>query len=194
MRKFVESHYKNFTDVIDSVDATDKRGWGLDIYAAIETVCDAVRKKSDRGGKIFLIGNGGSASIASHLAADFLKNAKIPALALNDPSLITCISNDLGYEYVFEKPLDMLSTAGDVLFAISSSGRSKNILHAVAKAGEKKCLIVSLSGFDRDNPLRKSGDFNFYLSSNSYGCVEIAHLVICHCIVDKIIENKKQNG
>ena len=144
-----------------------------------------------KGNKLIFIGNGGSASIASHIATDFLKNAKIPAITFNDVSLITCISNDLGYENVFQKPLDLLAKNGDILVSISSSGKSQNILNATKAARNKKCFIITLSGFSKKNPLRKLGDINFYIPSYSYGVVEIAHLSICHCIVDTIIPNRK---
>ena len=143
---------------------------------------------------MILIGNGGSASIASHIATDFLKNAEIPALAFNDSSLITCLSNDLGYEYVFQKPLEMLAKKGDILFSISSSGKSENILNAVKEAKSKGCFLITCSGFNKKNPLRKLGDINFYIPSYAYGYVEIAHLVICHSVVDKIIEKVNSHG
>ena len=138
--------------------------------------------------KLIFIGNGGSASIASHMATDFLKNGEISAIAFNDASLITCLSNDLGYENVFKKPVEMLASKGDLLIAVSSSGRSASILRATQAAKEKACFIITLSGFDSDNPLRVMGDVNFYINSSSYGHVEIARLTICHCILDMIIE------
>ena len=131
-----------------------------------------------------IVGNGGSASIASHIATDFLKNLNIPALAFNDSSLLTCLSNDLGYEQVFSTPIGLLANKGDILFAISSSGKSKNILNAVSQARKRSCFIIGLSGFSASNPLRKMGNLNFYAPSSSYGDVEIAHLAICHTIVD----------
>ena len=131
-----------------------------------------------------IIGNGGSASIASHIATDLLKNLKIPALALNDASLLTCLSNDLGYENVFSMPLGILARKGDILFAISSSGKSKNILNAVIQGKKKGCIVIAFSGFSPRNPLRNKGDINFYVPSSSYGAVEITHLAICHAIVD----------
>ena len=80
----------------------------------------------------------------------------------------------------------MLAQKGDILFAISSSGESKNILNGALKARQKGCHIITLSGFARENPLQKMGDVNFYVPSHSYGYVEIAHLTICHCIVDEL--------
>jgi len=142
------------------------------------------------GKKAIIIGNGGSASIAGHIATDLLKNCRIPALSFSDPSLITCLSNDLGYECVFEKPLEMLAGKGDLLIAISSSGESRNILNAVRRAKAKGCYVVTMSGFKKTNSLRKMGDINFYVPSWSYGDVEITHLAICHEIVDNIYEAK----
>ncbi len=159
--------------------------------SAILKITDLILNRINEGNKVILIGNGGSASIASHIATDLLKNAQIPAMTFNDSALITCLSNDLGYETVFEKPIEAFSAKGDILFAISSSGKSKNILNAVKKAAAKGCFLITLSGFDNKNPLRKMGGINFYLPSFSYGYVEIAHLAICHCIADILIEKRK---
>jgi D-sedoheptulose 7-phosphate isomerase len=84
----------------------------------------------------------------------------------------------------------MFADAGDVLIAISSSGRSENILRAVAAAETAGCRVVTLSGFQSDNLLRHRGELNFYVPSDSYGYVEITHLAICHCIVDTIIASR----
>lgn len=137
-----------------------------------------------KGCKLIFIGNGGSSAIASHMAIDYWKNGGIRATAFNDAALLTCVSNDYGYEYVFEKPIEMMAQEGDLLIAMSSSGLSQNILKGVAAAGAKECGIVTLSGFSADNPLRLLGDVNFYIPSGSYGHVEIAHLSICHAMLD----------
>jgi len=178
---------ENFTGLIralNQIEVTDKKAKRYDFNAAIFYVVKKIKSASSKGGKIILIGNGGSASIASHLATDFLKNAKIPAMAFNDSSLLTCLSNDLGYSQVFAKPVEMLAKKGDVLFSISSSGKSKNILQATRKARDLGCFIVSLSSFKPDNPLKRMGDINFYVPSDSYGYAEITHLAICHYIAD----------
>ena len=111
------------------------------------------------------------------------------AIAFNDAALLTCISNDFGYRHVFEKPIEMFAQKGDVLVAISSSGQSENILRAVEAAKKRGCEVLTLSGFAADNPLRGKGSLNFYVSSNSYGHVEVVHHAICHCILDTIIEH-----
>ena len=100
--------------------------------------------------------------------------------------MLTCLGNDLGYERVFAKQIEMHGRAGDLLIAISSSGRSANILNAVEAGRAAGCAVVTLSGFTPDNPLRTLGDVNFYLNSDRYGFVEIGHLTICHAILDML--------
>ena len=142
------------------------------------------------GNKIIFIGNGGSAAIASHQAIDYWKNGEIPAVAFNDASMLTCLGNDYGYEYVFEKPINMFANKGDILISISSSGKSKNIINAVKAAKKKELFVITMSGFSKLNPLRSHGDLNFYVSSNVYGHVEITHLVFCHTILDAYLQTR----
>jgi D-sedoheptulose 7-phosphate isomerase len=155
---------------------------------SLEDGCEWLRKTAhethDAGNKIIFVGNGGSAGIASHLAIDFSKNGALRALAFNDPAALTCLGNDLGYENVFAKQLDFHSRPGDLLIAISSSGRSPNILGAVKMARSRDCKVVTYSGFDPDNELRRTGDVNFYVRSREYGFVEVAHLALCHAVLD----------
>lgn len=166
------------------IETTNLNGKTLDFEESIGQIIKLIHLRKKEGNKIMFIGNGGSASIASHVGTDFIKNLKIPAIVFNDASLLTCLSNDLGYSRVFSEPIRILSKKGDILFAISSSGKSKNILTAVLQAKKKGCFVISLSGFSPSNSLRKMGNINFYVPSLSYGAVEISHLVICHAIVD----------
>jgi D-sedoheptulose 7-phosphate isomerase len=99
---------------------------------------------------------------------------------------LTCISNDYGYEHVFEKPIEIFSQKEDIIFAISSSGESENIVRGVNAARLKECSVITLSGFKDDNRLCTMGDINFYVSSGKYGLVEVIHHSICHCILDTI--------
>jgi len=149
-----------------------------------------ITSRTAEGRKVIFIGNGGSAAIASHQAVDYWKNGGMRAIAFNDSSLLTCISNDYGYQYVFEKPIERFADSGDVLLAISSSGKSENILRGCRAALALGCDLVTMSGFKPDNPLRSIGHVNFYAASSSYGHVEIAHLALCHCIVDTIIQRR----
>jgi D-sedoheptulose 7-phosphate isomerase len=143
-----------------------------------------MRLAHDNGNRLFFIGNGGSAGISSHMAADYSKNGGMRASALTDSSTITCLGNDYGYEHIFEKQLEWHGRAGDILVAISSSGRSKNILNGVRAARDKKCTVYTLSGFSADNPLRTMGDLNFFLDNTEYGFVEVGHLALLHSVLD----------
>jgi D-sedoheptulose 7-phosphate isomerase len=172
------------------VEASDGAGHALGFDAGFSAAVDLIRAQTERGRKVIFIGNGGSAAAASHQAVDFWKNGGMRALAFNDAALLTCISNDFGYEQVFEKPVAMFADEGDVLLAISSSGQSENVRRGVAAAVDRRCRVLTLSGFDAYNPLRKLGDVNFYVPSRSYGEVEIVHLAICHGIVDTLIAER----
>jgi D-sedoheptulose 7-phosphate isomerase len=180
----VVDYYGYLVQSLTRVQVTGEEGEPLSQGEAISTIIGWARDTHESGQKLMFIGNGGSAGICSHMATDYSKNGGIRSLAFNDGSMLTCLGNDLGYENVFAKQLDLHAMEGDLLFAISSGGRSRNILEAVAVARGRGCRIVTLSGFAADNPLRKLGDMNFYLSSDQYGYVEVGHLAILHAILD----------
>lgn len=141
------------------------------------------RSRMDHG-IVYVIGNGGSAGIASHFSSDLMKALRIPSQTLYDSNLMTCLSNDTGYENVFSYPLERLLKPADLLVSISSSGKSPNILKAVQVAISKTVPIITLSGFSENNPLRKSGDLNFWINRSDYGLIETAHFFLLHTIVD----------
>lgn len=173
-----------FGRALASLCVSNVQGHQLSLDAAVNAVIRLLRERTAGGGKIMFIGNGGSAAIASHQAVDYWKNGGLRAMAFNDASLLTCISNDHGYAEVFSRPITMFATPGDVLIAISSSGKSENILNGVAAARRRGCHVITLSGFLPDNPLRQAGDTNFYIEAQSYGFVEVAHLLILHAVLD----------
>jgi D-sedoheptulose 7-phosphate isomerase len=189
MKSLVIDHKKNFIDLINEIIVSDSRGEKKDIFDGVEAVCNVIKQQALIGGKVMFIGNGGSAAISSHMAIDFWKNGGIPAIAFNDGPLLTCIGNDYGYEHIFEKPVAFYAKQGDVMIAISSSGRSENIINGVNAAIDKGCTVITLSGFEKNNPLRNMGLYNFYVPSGKYGPVEVVHQYICHWILDVIIES-----
>ena len=172
------------------IEGFDRAGDALACSEAMDRAVALVRGQTAAGRKVIFVGNGGSAGIASHQAVDYWKNGRMRAVSFNDGALLTCVGNDFGYAHVFEKPIEMFADAGDVLIAISSSGRSENILRAAHAGARTGCRVITLSGFAPDNPLRRLGEVNFYLPSDSYGYVEITHLAICHCILDTIIASR----
>ena len=192
MREDIRQNRNNLKQLFDAIETTDRSRKALISDEALETAIHVITEQAALGGKLIFIGNGGSAAIASHMATDFWKNAGIKAIAFNDSSLLTCISNDHGYEYVFEKSIEMFGEPSDVLIAISSSGKSENILRGVTAAQRKGLRVLTLSGFKSDNPLRGQGDINFYVPASHYGHVEVIHHAICHCLIDVIIKNKSK--
>jgi D-sedoheptulose 7-phosphate isomerase len=170
----------------------DNKGDSLELQSGFEKVVGLITSCGKRGGKLIFIGNGASASISSHMAVDFWKNALIKAISFNDAALLTCVSNDFGYPNVFEKPVEMFADPGDILVAISSSGMSENIIKAARIAQSKKSAVVTLSGFNKDNTLRSLGDINFYVPASSYGQVEVIHHSICHAILDTVVSRMKK--
>jgi D-sedoheptulose 7-phosphate isomerase len=137
-------------------------------------------------GKVMLVGNGGSAAIASHIQNDLSKTLNVRALVFNDVPLLTALANDLDYDAAFEHGAALWSEIGDLMFAISSSGRSTNIVRAARAAAALGCRVVTLTGFGADNPLRQAGEINLYVPSDSYGHVEVAHLALLHCFTDRL--------
>lgn len=184
MRDRIGPYFDTLNRAIREVQCTDAEGAALALDAAFEQVRDRAHEAHERGNKLMFIGNGGSAGITSHLAIDFSKNGGLRATAFNDGSALTSLGNDFGYEFVFTKQIEWHGRGGDVLVAISSSGQSVNILNGVETARAKGCDVVTLSGFGEDNPLRKTGDVNFYVCSPHYGFVEVAHLALVHAILD----------
>ena len=192
MKRSINDVYQELINKINNISVLDKKGRKLDLADGVEMAIDLILAVKTAGRKLIFIGNGGSAAIASHLALDFWKNGGIRATAFNDAALLTCVSNDYGYAYSFEKPIGMFVDKGDLLVAISSSGQSENILNGVKAARKKGCKVITLSGFKPENPLSRSGKINFYVSSNSYGQVEVIHHSLCHCILDMIMERKRK--
>jgi D-sedoheptulose 7-phosphate isomerase len=177
-------YFGKLRDLLCATEVTSANGAAMDFGDAVDWTMNRARAVHAAGNKVIFVGNGGSAAIASHMATDYSKNGGVRSLAFNDSSMLTCLGNDLGYDRVFAKQIELHARAGDLVFAISSSGRSPNILNAAAAAANAGCSIITLSGFTPDNPLRTKGEVNFYIDSDRYGFVEIGHLTICHAILD----------
>lgn len=184
MRDRIAPYFDTLFKLTTEVECSERDGASVAVANAYQRVCDLCHAAHERGNKIMFIGNGGSAGITGHMAVDFSKNGKMRATAFNDGSMLTALGNDYGYEFVFAKQIEWQGRAGDVLIAISSSGKSPNILKGVEAARAHGCDVVTFSGFGEDNPLRQSGDVNFYVRSREYGFVEVAHQAIIHAILD----------
>lgn len=173
---------KYFQDFILAVQPSE-----MILSQLIETK-NLLLEMSQLGKKAIIIGNGGSAAMASHMAVDLTKNASIRAMNFNEADLLTCFSNDFGYDNAYAKAIEFYGDVNDILIAISSSGCSENILNAVSAARQKQfSSVITFSGMNHDNPLSKIGDINFWVDSRAYNLIENTHQVWMLSLVDLII-------
>lgn len=164
----------------------DSQQFSLDY--GIDFIIELLKKRmSVEKRRLMIIGNGGSAAIAMHMLMDYVNVGDIRTMDFTSPALLTCMANDYGWEYVFAVPIKKFAEQRDVLFAISSSGQSKNILNACDAATERACAVVTFSGMNADNPLRRKGILNFYVPSTHYGFIELAHETLLHAILDLFV-------
>jgi len=136
---------------------------------------------------IWWVGNGGSAAICSHLSQDTLNKLDARSFCPADPSLMTCMANDFGYENVYLKPLEKLAKSKDLLIAISSSGNSENIIRCAKMALKRDMDLITLSGFEENNRLWNiKSDLSFFVPTDLYGIAELSHEAILHGIVESL--------
>ena len=179
IKKFTKHYIKNLKLILDKIDPKIIE----DIIISLE---DTIVKKS----RVYVIGNGGSCSTASHIANDLgvgLKRRKIlnlDILSLGDNnSIITALANDIGYQNVFYTQMKGIINSNDLIIAISCSGNSSNIIKAVSHAKNVGCKIIGLTGFD-GGKLKDLSDIKFHIKTpkNEYGLVEDAHMILNHII------------
>ena len=143
---------------------------------------------NSKGKKTMIFGNGGSAAISSHFSVDLTKNARIKCTNYNESDLITCFANDFGYERWVEKTINFYGDEGDSLILISAGGNSPNMINGAKEARKKKInQIITFTGNDKDNKLKKLGDINFWVDSKAYNHIENVHQILLLSLVDLII-------
>src|SRR4051812_42574805 len=157
---------------------------------SIEQLSEMLYRAYTDGKQVFTLGNGGSASTASHMAADLAKNTIGPnmrrfrVVSLNDnAAMMTALANDLGYENVFAEQLINLVRPGDVVIVVSASGNSPNVLNAIRSARSECAEVVALLGFD-GGAAAGMADVTLHVPSRDYGVVEDIHLVMNHILVE----------
>ena len=175
-RRFFENFNELLNKAINSIDNN------LLVKSA-----EMFKNVKNSGKKIIVVGNGGSAAMASHVAVDLTKAAGCRAVTFNEADLLTCFANDYGYENWVEKALNFYADKGDVVILISSSGTSKNIVNGAKWAKQNGLSVVTLSGFNSDNPLKNIGDINLWVDSKGYNIIEMAHHIWLVSIVDYIV-------
>ena len=147
-------------------------------------------KEIKKNNKIILVGNGGSAAMASHVRFDLTKMCKIRAINFNEADLLTCFSNDFGYENWVREALSSYADKGDLVICISSSGESKNIIHGAKFAKKMGCKVITLTGFDVNNKVKKIGHVNLWVDSKNYNVIEMIHHTWLLSIVDFMAKAK----
>ena len=180
-------YIKKLEEMLGRVLFTDEDGKDLSSFDdAMNQIVNLFQQTKECDQKLFFIGNGGSAAIAIHMTADFMKNGGMKTCSMYDGALVTCLGNDYGYEYIFSKQVERFGEEGDLLVAISSSGNSPNIVNGVSAAKTNGMKVITLSGFKDDNKIRQMGHYNLYVPIEHYGIVESIHNLILQEIVDVI--------
>lgn len=190
MKNIISSYINDLHSLFNQTKVTNLDEKEIDFKDALIKAAEMIMKANSRGNKLIFIGNGGSAAVASHKALDYWFTGKIRGISFSDHANLTCVSNDFGYQNVFAKQIEMFADKGDILFAISSSGNSENIVLAVEAARHRGCLIFTFTGFKETNRLRGLGDLNFYIPVQHFNKVESLHLLICDCILEIITESR----
>lgn len=186
-RRKMDSYLEEIKNGIDHIEI-EANGKMIPYENGIQEILSLLfmAKKDKR--RVFICGNGGSAGVAIHMTADFLKNGGLNMQNLYNQATLTCICNDLNYEYVFSKQLELMAQKDDILIVISSSGESKNIIRAITYMKELGGIVITLTGFSKQNTVRQMGDYNIYVPSDCYGIVESLHNIILQQLVDLIVE------
>jgi len=179
VQEYIESYLSRLNDTISRLPRDRIAALGATLLRAY---------RNDK--QVFTLGNGGSSSTASHMAADLAKNTIGPnmrrfrIMSLNEnAAIVTALANDVGYEHVFAEQLINLIRPGDVLIAVSASGNSPNVLEAIRYAQRENAETVGLLGFDGGEAARLV-DNSIVVPSHDYGVVEDLHLVINHVLVE----------
>jgi D-sedoheptulose 7-phosphate isomerase len=182
------SYFQTLTELWGRLRVTNPQGVACSLEEGCHQAMDRILSVQSEGKKVMAIGNGGSAAIASHMQLDLANAVGVRAMVFHEPFLLKALSNDHGYATVFERLLSLWVEQKDLLVAISSSGQSENVLRGVRVSLERGCGVITLSGFRADNPLRRMGHLNFYVPSQTYGYVELAHSILAHFLTDGVLK------
>ena len=183
----VATRIERLSHVLENTSCTDSSRNKIALEDGLKQIQEVIKDRR-KSNSLYVLGNGGSAAIASHAAIDFRNVCKISTSCFGDHSMLTCFSNDYGYENVYKEAVKLSVVENDLLFAVSSSGNSKNIIPAAEEAKRKGAFLVTFSGFKSSNNLRKIGDLNFWCNDNDYGIIEISHQFLLHNISDRFIK------
>jgi len=184
-------YVKDSTDFLNALSVRNEQGNELAIDDGFAQWVEITLAAKKARNVVYFVGNGASASMASHFSADLAKNGRMHTQVLTDAGILTAIGNDISFDDVFSFPLSVRGNEGDVLITISSSGNSPNVVKAIGMAKSLGMKVITVSGLKEDNTSRKSGHLNFYLPATTYGYVEATHGVVLHHWMDFMELHKK---
>ena len=150
-----------------------------------------VKQIKKKNKKIIIVGNGGSAAIASHFSVDMTKVGGVRSINFNESDLLTCFANDYGYENWVKQALKFYADDGDLVILISASGNSKNMINAAKYINKSKKMLITLTGFNGKNLLSKYGKINFIVRSTNYNIIENIHQYWLLLLIDLMVKLKK---
>lgn len=172
---------------LDDYYARFKPAFVRDVYPNLVAFRDLAISIRESKNKMIFLGNGASASIASHGAVDFTKQGKVRSMDFNEPNFITAFANDYGFQNYMARGLACYADKGDAVVLISVSGTSPNIVEAAKYAKDNGLKVVTFSGKSPDNALRQLGDVNFWIGSAAYNVVEAVHMLWMTTVVDMVV-------
>ncbi len=178
------STFESVSHALEQVVASDSKGNSLDIDDAFARLVDWISACRQSRRRVYFVGNGASASMASHFSTDLAKMGNVPTEVFTDCALLTATGNDMGYDQSFAYPLGQRMVEGEVLVAISSSGNSPNAVEAIKLARKLFGRSVTFTAMSSDNAMRALGDLNFYIPAETYGGAESGHAVLLHHLID----------
>ena len=182
-RQAIENHFSEHIRTVEIVSRT--------MTPEIERGCRLIAEALKNGKKILIMGNGGSAADAQHVAAEFvgrflMERKALPAIALTtDTSILTAVANDYGYEEVFKRQVEALAQPGDVVIGISTSGTSNNVFHALTAANQIGCVTVGFLGRGGGN-IGGVVEVDLTIPAEATPRIQEAHNVILHIMCDVV--------
>jgi len=186
----VSDYLFNYLDAInDSIKKIDSK--------TLEAIFHLLKNTLQTDTHIYVGGNGGSASISDHLCCDWMKGTQLQSeqtlkivSLMSNTALTSAIANDLGYENILSKQIELLCKPNDLLILISSSGNSKNIIEGAKKAKALKIPIIGLTGFN-GGELKALADYSLHVPIHNYGVVEDCHQMLMHVFAQTLLLHKK---
>jgi len=173
----------------------------MDNEKNLQTINDIVKllaKSFSKGGKVIIFGNGGSMCDAMHFAEEltgrFRKDRPpLPAIAISDPSHITCVGNDYGFDQIFSRAVSAYARPDDVVIGISTSGNSPNVINAISTALQMHCFTVALLG-KNGGIMRNTCDYELIVEAETSDRIQEVHITILHIIVEMLEEELNNCG